>query len=254
MTQFFRRIRYDLMEKNKPGKYLKYAIGEIVLVVIGILIALQLNIANEKRKAKAQLKQHFQELKFDFQNDLKEWRTKLDMTYERDREGNYLLKFLNDELKETADTTRLTLAFIQAGNIWEFEPKTIAFEDLLSVGNLQLIKNPELRLLLNDYFVWKNNLDVQRIRYGETLQDERFNYADPRILREFLLTQMEVDLVSEANFESYKVNWSKLKQSEYYKILLGRFLAVNPPRILQLNEKKKSIDRMIDLINLEIKN
>jgi len=49
MIKFFRKIRYDLMEKNKPGKYLKYAIGEIVLVVIGILIALQINNWNTER-------------------------------------------------------------------------------------------------------------------------------------------------------------------------------------------------------------
>jgi len=60
MIKFFRRIRYDLMEENptsakanagsKTGKYLKYAIGEIILVVIGILIALQINNWNEHRK------------------------------------------------------------------------------------------------------------------------------------------------------------------------------------------------------------
>ena len=50
MIKFFRHIRKDLMEKNKTGKYLKYAIGEIVLVVIGILIALQINNWNENRK------------------------------------------------------------------------------------------------------------------------------------------------------------------------------------------------------------
>jgi hypothetical protein len=43
MIKLFRKIRYDLMEKNKTGKYLKYALGEIVLVVIGVLIALQIN-------------------------------------------------------------------------------------------------------------------------------------------------------------------------------------------------------------------
>ena len=52
MIKFFRKIRYDLMEKNKTGKYLKYAIGEIILVVIGILIALSLNNWNENRKNK----------------------------------------------------------------------------------------------------------------------------------------------------------------------------------------------------------
>ncbi len=50
MIKFFRHIRKDLMEKNKTGKYLKYAIGEIVLVVIGILIALQINNWNEHQK------------------------------------------------------------------------------------------------------------------------------------------------------------------------------------------------------------
>ena len=59
MIKLFRKIRYDLMEKNNTGKpalpagrYFKYAIGEIVLVVIGILIALQINNWNEEKKAR----------------------------------------------------------------------------------------------------------------------------------------------------------------------------------------------------------
>ena len=51
MIKFFRKIRYDLMEKNKTGKYFKYAIGEIILVVIGILIALSINNWNEEKKS-----------------------------------------------------------------------------------------------------------------------------------------------------------------------------------------------------------
>jgi hypothetical protein len=52
MIKFFRKIRYDLMVKNKTGKYLKYAIGEIILVVIGILIALQINTWNTENDNK----------------------------------------------------------------------------------------------------------------------------------------------------------------------------------------------------------
>ena len=54
MIKFFRNIRQTLIMENKTSKYLKYAIGEIVLVMIGILLALQINNWNEKRKATIQ--------------------------------------------------------------------------------------------------------------------------------------------------------------------------------------------------------
>ncbi len=50
MINFFRKIRKKLADDNKPLKYARYAIGEIVLVVIGILIALSINNWNETRK------------------------------------------------------------------------------------------------------------------------------------------------------------------------------------------------------------
>jgi hypothetical protein len=50
MIKLFRKIRYELMEKNKTAKYFKYAIGEIVLVMIGILLALQVSNWNQERK------------------------------------------------------------------------------------------------------------------------------------------------------------------------------------------------------------
>ena len=49
MINFFRKIRKKMADDNKPIKYMRYAIGEIVLVVIGILIALQINNWNEQR-------------------------------------------------------------------------------------------------------------------------------------------------------------------------------------------------------------
>ena len=54
MIKFFRHIRQNLIMKNQTGKYFKYAIGEIILVVIGILIALQINNWNENQKLEVQ--------------------------------------------------------------------------------------------------------------------------------------------------------------------------------------------------------
>ncbi|PTM11531.1 MAG: hypothetical protein DA407_01435 [Bacteroidetes bacterium] len=60
------------MEQNKTGKYLKYAIGEIALVVIGILIALQINNWNESRKESDKLNQVYERILIDVENDLNE--------------------------------------------------------------------------------------------------------------------------------------------------------------------------------------
>ena len=69
MIRFFRKIRYNLMEQNKTGKYLKYAIGEILLVVIGILIALSINNWNGDRMEVRMEKQYYQKLNVNFRAD-----------------------------------------------------------------------------------------------------------------------------------------------------------------------------------------
>ena len=70
MIKFFRTIRFNLMSKNKTGKYFKYAIGEIVLVMIGILLALQVNDWNEQRKINSQEQELLEGLKIEFTANL----------------------------------------------------------------------------------------------------------------------------------------------------------------------------------------
>ena len=69
MIKFFRKIRQKLLSENKFSKYLIYAIGEIVLVVIGILIALQINNWNEERKANLREHSLYQNIITDLDNE-----------------------------------------------------------------------------------------------------------------------------------------------------------------------------------------
>ena len=70
MIKFFRKIRQNLLSEGKTGTYLKYAIGEIILVVIGILIALQIDNWNDQRKAQNELKGIFKSVQQDLIQDI----------------------------------------------------------------------------------------------------------------------------------------------------------------------------------------
>ncbi len=73
MIKFFRRIRQELLTENKFSKYLLYAIGEIILVVIGILIAIQINNWNQNRlKGKKEI-QILKSFETQFQNDISQF-------------------------------------------------------------------------------------------------------------------------------------------------------------------------------------
>ena len=70
MIKFFRKIRQNLLSEGKTGKYLKYAFGEIFLVVIGILIALQINNWNEVQKGKMKATTILKAIRSDMVKDL----------------------------------------------------------------------------------------------------------------------------------------------------------------------------------------
>lgn len=71
MIRFFRTIRQNLLAQGRVARYLTYAIGEILLVVIGILIALQLNNLNDQRKSKQVVRLYYEQILQDFETDRK---------------------------------------------------------------------------------------------------------------------------------------------------------------------------------------
>jgi hypothetical protein len=131
------------MEKNKTGKYLKYAIGEIVLVVIGILIALSINNWNEARKV--ELKK--QELVLNLISDFEENRAKLkpaiaysdSLSYKMntffDNAYQSNLKIPIDSLKKLSDGFFRPVTFF---------PIMDSYEEAKASGNLSLLKEKEL--------------------------------------------------------------------------------------------------------------
>jgi hypothetical protein len=82
MIGFFRKIRRKLADDNKPMKYMRYAVGEILLVMVGILLALQVNNWNEERKTANVEIQVLKGIQIDLKVDL-DWIDKVIMTFKR---------------------------------------------------------------------------------------------------------------------------------------------------------------------------
>ena len=159
MINFFRKIRHQLLTQNKVSKYLFYAIGEIVLVVIGILIALQINTWNEKQKNKNQVKSYAQKLILDLNQDIQDvkWiKWQADVAYVRlDSLVNYTRHLSID------DSKNLDL-FVLTNNA-RYRPYSwnrASHEELKSTGILNYFNNDSLVNLLVKYEAYTKHLDV----------------------------------------------------------------------------------------------
>ena len=140
--------------ENKTGKYLKYALGEIILVVIGILIALQINNWNENRKNKIAEAEYYCRILDDleFNEELIDETSKL--TTKKIELCKELIKDLNNIPN---DRSKILNDFVVALRQDVFVPSTITFDDLTSSGQLKLLTDIKLKNRLIKHSTSLNN-------------------------------------------------------------------------------------------------
>ncbi len=148
MMNFFRRIRKKMADDNKPLKYMRYAIGEIVLVVIGILIALQINNWNEAQKELKKEQQILLNLREEFQQNIKE--LKFDHNI---NEGclNAVITLLNFDDTKDFESKTIDSLIGQMYNYATFDARLGVMNDIISSGNLELIRDAKLKYALNQW-------------------------------------------------------------------------------------------------------
>lgn len=158
MLRFFRKIRLNLMSENKVSKYLIYAIGEILLVVLGILIALQVNNWNEGRKAQIVIQKSAMSLIQDLEKDLamveiienqaRLFKTRLDS----------LTSYLR--IKEFSAVSNVETYCLSYGTM--YRPYTwhrSTLEALINANDLANIKNDTISQRIIEYYSFTQHLD-----------------------------------------------------------------------------------------------
>ncbi|MCJ7468019.1 MAG: DUF6090 family protein [Maribacter sp.] len=223
MIPFFRKIRKQFSDDNKPLKYLRYAIGEIVLVVIGILIALQINNWNENSKNKSLETSYLIRISKDLDNDLLEYKGTSELALER----NNRVLFLEQAIKDPQLVEKSPDYFIKsigyAGYTYRPAISNHSFEELKSSGRLELINNEDLRVSIAKYYDFEFSYsqfdfireDVQ-LKYNEyargILDQEQLNWV--------LTTYNSPDAVSNLSKKELDGIYQRfLSKKEFHSIL-----------------------------------
>jgi hypothetical protein len=175
MIKFFRKIRQNLLTENKLSMYLLYAFGEIVLVVIGILIALSLNNWNENRKNRISESEYYCKILADFELDRKNIAQLQKQSEYKIEVSKKLLLDLNDKNK---DLSYLNNAYIQALRTDLFVPSKVTITDIISSGKLNLLTNDALKNSLIRYYTELDKYLYQLEINNSRSLDKAFAYDD----------------------------------------------------------------------------
>ena len=168
MIKFFRHIRKQLLIGNRISKYLLYAIGEIILVVIGILIALQINNWNEDRKQRAEEIKLLQNFKTSIEADTARVNAHIRDFESRNEFINILLRHIKADLPYHDS---INIYFMNSTAIWTPRLDQEVFATLTST-DLNIISNDMLKKEIISYYTFaKRQFDVSINRYASIIED-----------------------------------------------------------------------------------
>jgi hypothetical protein len=250
MIPFFRKIRKKMADDNRPLKYARYAIGEIVLVVIGILIALQINTWNEERKVKIEEQKILKDLRVEIASNIK----LLEGVTEYHQLGLKHALILQDymwypeKLSEISGDSILRLTFNLVGKI--YYPEKGILNSALTSGQINSIENKNLKYLLASL----NDLTLEKMELSNIIfkdgKDYLFKLAYPKVVSigiNNVYNSYDHDMYKHIDYRNlYKV-------PEFIVALNGYFVGNREQAITYEMELKKIYEEVLVLIDHEIK-
>lgn len=176
-----------MISENNISRYLIYAVGEIILVVLGILIALQINNWNENRKERLEEQKILLQLQKEYMNNLAQLEEKIEMRNQMSDASSRMLRFL--DAPRAIDSDSLLYFLFRLSQDPTYDPIQ---NDIIISGKLRLIQNDSISELLSN---WTSEVyQVQEIEKG--WQTIRVQNYDPVLVKSRLMRNMTANLLN----------------------------------------------------------
>ena len=233
------------MEKNKTGKYLKYAIGEIILVVIGILIALQINNWNENKKEKRQELKQLKALKLEFDKNLVSFDSIFNHHIENEEATQSLMRAKDKNYNiETLDSLYLKTIYN-----YNFDPSRGIYNSLINSGQIELISNDLLKYKI---------AEIQDLVVDYIDDENLARYYSTDVVISFTVNQMPYNPL---RFYKNRSSEEKAKHNKLFQEMIDNRIFIEHLSILSVyrigvfeegKKVRKGYQEIIELINKEI--
>lgn len=246
MIKFFRKIRQQMLTENKFSKYLIYAIGEIILLVIGILIALSINNWNQKLQKEEQEIVYYCKIKEDLQTDKNNILRGIKSLDARILSSKQLLTNL---YKKIDDKAIILEGFLPAVRSYNFIPSKSAIVDITSSGKLENLNNPKLKTAIlqhySDLEYAINILQLNKTNFNE-LSFKYENFSDFGYQQ---IPLYKVNYGNELLDKMPNINWQKDEGNILYKQFQDH---INMSIIISAREKELLKQILSSTENLEL--
>ena len=177
MLPFFRKLRKQLADDNKPLKYMRYAIGEIILVVVGILIALSINNWNEYRKERLHEYDILKKILENINEDCIQYEEKVALNIQYIANTDSVLTIIRNPFKyQTNDIDKHSRSILLFQRL---APNKSAVSNLISSGKINIIENKDLLEQILEYY---NKMDRHMIAIDEALATYTRNQVVPYLM------------------------------------------------------------------------
>ena len=220
MINFFRKIRKKMADDNKPLKYARYAIGEIVLVVIGILIALSINNWNEDRIDRNLERKYLESIRRELDINI---RTALFLKMFNDfqiQNGEIILDCLDNNFIQ--DQTEFAVAIAHLGYQIPVNYLKNVWNELYATGNIGIIQSDSIKNNLVELY-----LDMNDVLSHEEQEWSKYNFGYRRLVGDVLPPRLSIEFVQNLSPIKYTGEPIKFENSQEIIEKLAKLSGLN---------------------------